>query len=594
MSITVVRPEVTNMMTDTLSGSPQFPAVSTGVTSSTRDAMDAAVQSLQSRKEAWVSTPVSERIKLLDRMMKDSAAIACKWVDMSRQSKGIYENVHTADEWSVGPYAVLRNLRGLRRSLHDINRYGHPGIPGPVITRADGQVVARIFPQTRYDGIFLSGVTAEVWMQPGVTAAELPRTQAAAYRDNHHEGKVALVLGAGNYLAIPAMDILYKLFGEDCVVLLKPNPVNAQLGSLVEECFRALIEQGFLRIVYGGAAEGAYLCNHAGVDEIHITGSDKSFDAIVFGTGPEGARHKRERNPLLTKRITAELGNVTPAIVVPGHWSFNDITYQAEHIVTMLAENAGFNCVTTRMILQHASWSQREQLLQEIRRRLSGLPLRTAYYPGAHERHRAFVSAHPEAELYGKPTAEQLPWTLIAGVNPKNKDDICFTTEAFCSLFAETPIEAKTVPEYIERAVEFANEHLWGTLAATLIVHPSSLKDPAVAAAVERAVAALRYGTIGINYWAAASYSMAVAPWGAFPGHTIDNIQSGIGVVHNTFMFSRSQKTVLRAPFRVSPKPIWFETRARAGWKVFPKLVQFEASPSLRKIPAIVWTALRG
>lgn len=582
------------MMTDTLSGSPRFPAVSTGILSTTRDAMDTAVQSLRSRKDVWVSTSVSERIRILDRMMKDSASVACKWVDMSRQAKGMYENAATADEWSVGPYAVLRNLRGLRRSLDDINRYGSPRIPGPIVTRPDGQVVARVFPQTIYDRIFLSGLTAEVWMQPGVTAADLPRTQALVYQDKHHEGKVALVLGAGNYLAIPAMDILYKLFVENHVVLLKPNPVNAQLGPLIEECFQALIEQGFLRIVYGGAAEGAYLCNHAGVDEIHITGSDKSFDAIVFGTGPEDARRKLERNPLLTKRITAELGNVTPAIVVPGPWSYNDLAYQAEHIVTMLTENAGFNCVTTRMILQHASWTQRGQLLEEIRRLLSRAPLRTAYYPGARDRHKAFVSAHPEAEFYGKPTDEQLPWTLIPGVDPKNKEDICFTTEAFCSLLAESPIEAKTAPDYIERAVEFANEHLWGTLAATLIVHPSSLKDPAVAAAVERAIANLRYGTIGVNYWAAASYSMAVAPWGAFPGHTIDNIQSGIGVVHNTFMFSRPQKTVLRAPFHIRPAPIWFETHAKAGWKVLPKLVQFEASPSLWKVPAIVWAALRG
>ncbi len=583
-----------DMTTDTLLGSPQFPVAPTSIPSSTREAMDASVQTLQSRKDTWVNTPISERLKLLDRMMKDSAAIACRWVDRSREAKGMLANAATADEWSVGPYALLRNLRGLRRSLADINRYGSPRIPGPIVTRPDGQVVARVFPKNIYDRIFLGSLTAEVWMQPGVTPVDLPKTLALAYQDKHHEGKVALVLGAGNYLAIPAMDILYKLFVEDHVVLLKPNPVNAQLGSLIEDCFRALIEQGFLRIVYGGAAEGAYLCSHAGVDEIHITGSDKSFDAIVFGTGSEGARRKRERNPLLTKPITAELGNVTPAIVVPGPWSFNDLTYQAEHIVTMLTENAGFNCVTTRVILQHASWTQRGQLLEKIRRLLSRAPLRTAYYPGARDRHRAFVSAHPEAEMYGKPTDEQLPWTLIPGVDPKNKGDITFTTEAFCSLFAETPIEAKTVPEYIERAVEFANKNLWGTLAATLIVHPSSLKDPAVAAAVERAIADLRYGTIGVNYWAAAAYSMAVTPWGAFPGHTIDNIQSGIGMVHNTFMFSRPQKTVLRAPFRTRPVPIWFETRAKRGWKVFPKLVQFEASPYIWKVPAIIWAALRG
>ena len=51
----------------------------------------------------------------------------------------------------------------------------------------------------------------------------------------------------------------------------------------IPESLRALIEPGYLRIVYGGGAEGAYLVNHATVEEIHITGSDKTHDAIVFG-----------------------------------------------------------------------------------------------------------------------------------------------------------------------------------------------------------------------------------------------------------------------------------------------------------------------
>ena len=62
----------------------------------------------------------------------------------------------------------------------------------------------------------------------------------------------------------------------------------------MEVAFRALIDGGYLRIVYGGAEEGAYLCNHPGVDEIHITGSDKTFDAIVLGPGAEGAARKAD------------------------------------------------------------------------------------------------------------------------------------------------------------------------------------------------------------------------------------------------------------------------------------------------------------
>src|SRR5437667_410518 len=248
------------------------------------------------------------------------------------------------------------------------------------------------------DRLFFERIRGEIWMEPGVTVEDLPQTQAIAYHDKPHNGKVALVLGAGNVASIGPMDVLYKLFVEDQVVLFKANPVNAYLGPLMEEAFRALIEPGFLRVVYGGATEGAYLCNHPGVDEIHITGSDKTFDAIVFGPGSEGAKRKADKAPLLTKRVTGELGNVSPVIVIPGSWKADDLAYQAEHIDTMLTHNAGFNCNATRVIIQNASWPQRNQLLEEMRRILAQIPPRTAYYPGALERHQIFIKEHPEAE----------------------------------------------------------------------------------------------------------------------------------------------------------------------------------------------------
>ncbi|MDQ2905972.1 MAG: aldehyde dehydrogenase family protein [Chloroflexota bacterium] len=582
------------MTVDIQQGSPQFPAVAGNVASSMQDEMDTAVQTLQAHKDGWVALTVRERVAIIDQLIKDFVAIAPRWVAASLKAKGLTEDSpFVGEEWAAGVLPVVKNMRQLRQSLLDIEAHGQPVIPGTVRTRPDGQVVAPVFPQTVYDRLFFTGVTAEVWMEPGVTVAELPQTQAGIYQDKNHEGRVALVLGAGNVASIGPMDALYKLFVEDRVVLFKANPVNAYLGPLMQESFRALVEPGFLHIVYGGAAEGAYLCNHAGVDEIHITGSDKTFDAIVFGTGPEGAARKAAHTPLLNKPITGELGNVSPVIVVPGPWNESDLAYHAEHIVSMLTNNAGFNCNATRVVVQHAGWSQRQQLLAKMRTVLGQVPVRKAYYPGAHDRQRTFVASHPDAEQYGTASDEQLPWTLITDVSPEKTDDVCFTTEAFCGLFAETTLEAANTAEYIDRAVAFANEHIWGSLNATILVHPQSLKDPAVAAALERAVANLRYGTVGINYWAGIGYALCTPTWGAFPGHEMYDIQSGNGVVHNTLMFARPQKSVLRAPFRINPVPPWFATRSKAARAVFPKLVNFEESPSPLKVPGIFRAALK-
>jgi acyl-CoA reductase-like NAD-dependent aldehyde dehydrogenase len=577
---------------------PPQPAASSAGAATSRQEMDQAVAELQARKAAWPAVGAAARRVLLDRLRRDFLTVAERWAAASATAFGLPDTGETS---LTGPYFVLRNLRLLDESLAAIAAGGVPRIPGPVRQRADGQVIARVFPHDVYDRLFYGGVTAEVWMDPEVAPGDLASTQAVAYH-RLDGGGVALVLGAGNVSSIGPMDALYKLFVENRVVLYKAHPVNAYLGPLLAEAFRALAEGGFFRLVYGGAEEGAYLCAHPGVDEIHITGSDKTYEAIVFGPGEEG-RRRRERNaPLLAKPISAELGNVSPVIVVPspGGLRPGDLAYQAENLVTMLTNNAGFNCNAARVIVQHAASPDREPLLAAVRALLARVPPRRAYYPGAADRQRAFVAAHPEAERFGAQAGSQgdpgdtiLPWTLIPGLDPAARGDICYTTEAFCGVFGETALAAAGPVEYLERAVAFANDSLWGTLNVTLVVPPAAIADPAVAAAVERAIAGLRYGTVAVNHWAAIGYGLVITSWGAYPGHTPRDIQSGTGVVHNTLMFSRVQKSVVRAPFHARPKPAWFATHRTAA-RLTPRLVRFEAAPSLAKLPGIFSLALRG
>ena len=562
---------------------------------SSHEEMDAAVGALQEKKGAWTEVGPGERLTLLAELSRRFAAVADRWATLGAETEGLDpQHPGSAEETIAGPYLILRNLRLLREAMLDIETHGRPRIPGAVRTRPDGQVVARIFPVDLYDRVFYAGVTADAWMEPGVTEKDLASTQAVAYHGSVRQGKVALVLGGGNVSSIGPMDVLYKLFVEDQVVLLKAHPVNAYLGPLLEEGFQPLVARGFLRVVYGGAEEGAYLTRHSGVDEIHITGSDKTYEAIVFGPGEEGKRRKAAGEPLITKRFTSELGNVSGVIVVPGPWSESDLEYHAENLATMLTNNAGFNCNASRVIVQHAAWPQRQALLKKTGEVLAQVPVRRAYYPGAADRFESFLAAHPDtAETFGTRSGDRLPWVLIPGLDPTKRDDLCFTTEAFCGLFGETALEATTVPEYIDKAVAFCNDTLWGTLNVTLIVHPESLKDPDVARAVDRAIANLEYGTVAINHWAAVGYGLVVTPWGGYPGRTPQDIQSGTGWVHNTLMFSRLQKSVIRAPFRVWPKPVWFATHKTAHL-LAPKLSQFEAAPSLGKVAGILGLALRG
>lgn len=557
----------------------------------TRASLDAAVGQLHDRRAAWVALSPAGRIILIDEVRRDVVAVADEWADAVAAAKGL-TTTEASEEAIAGPYLVLRMLRLLGRSLRGIERRGAPRIPGRVTTRPDDQVSARVMPVDRFDRVMYPGVSAEVWMEPGVSERDLAETQAVAYR-HPDGGGVCLVLGGGNVSSIGPLDALDRLFVANRVVILKMHPAQAYLRPILEQALRAPIRDGFLRIVNGGAEEGRDLANHPGVDELHITGSYRTYNAIVFGPGSEGEARRVRDEPILDKPFSAELGNLTPVIVVPGRWTDPDIAYQADNLATMLTNNAGFNCTTPRVIITPAGWQLRHRFLNAVRARLAAIPVRPAYYPGAEDRFDSFVGAHPDAELYGERHGDRLPWALITDLDPGASDDPCFTTEAFCSVFAELPLPSDSVPDYLQRAVAFANESLWGSLNATLIVNAASMRNRELAAAVERAVAELRYGTVSINHWSSLGFALGSTPWGAYPGHARNDIRSGTGVVHNALMFSRPEKTVIRAPFRAWPKPIWF-TSHRTAPRLARQLVRFEAAPSMLRLAAMMPRALVG
>ncbi|MCA9533277.1 MAG: aldehyde dehydrogenase family protein [Myxococcales bacterium] len=575
-------------------GSVAIPEAVHTIPPTSREAMDAAVNAIAAQKDKWVGLSIAERVKLLDVLMDRTLSEAERWAAAGLKAKGISPSSPTAgEEWLAGPAVMARNIRLLKRSLLEIERFGAPQLPAEPYARADGRVVATVFPTDNWDKITFTGFSAEVWMEPEVTLANLPDHMAEFYRTRPTTGKVALVLGAGNVSSIGPMDALYKLFVEGQVVILKMNPVNENLGPVFADIFQPLSDRGFFRLVYGGAAEGDYLCNHEGVEEIHITGSDKTYDAIVWGLGAEGERRKREGQPRNTRRVSSELGNVSPIIVVPGPWSQKDIAYQGVNLASSLTNNAGFNCNATRVIIQHASWSQRDALNRAVGDALSRAEPRVPYYPGAEERHDRFLAAHPEARQFGPDGTGKVPWTFIPGVASADAGDICFNTEAWCGVTSETALEAGSVVEYIERAVDFANDRLWGTLSCSIIVHPKSLEDPAVANAVEKAIADLRFGSVAVNHWAALSYAFVSTTWGAYPGHPPEDIRSGSGVVHNSYLFDKPQKSVVRGPFIVKPRPAWFNDHKTCN-KLGPLLTRFNGKPSVRTLLPMLGQALRG
>ena len=552
-----------------------------------RAAIDPVVARVAARRDAWVRVGLPDRVALLRRAIDGVLAVSDEWVRAACLAKGAEPRSTLAgEEWISGPMTTVRNLRLLAEALEA------GGAPKPMRlrTRADGQVIADVFPHNLRERLMYSHMTVEVWIEPGMSPAQgrLYREKAAGL---FPPGRTCLVLGAGNVASIAPLDVVYKLFVEDEVVVLKMNPVNDYLAPFFERAFAGLVEQDVFAIVRGGADVGQYLCAHPSIDSIHLTGSDRTHDAIVWGdTVEEQERRKAAGTPRIDKRITSELGCVTPVLVVPGSWSDGSIAFQARNVASMVAHNASFNCNAAKVLLLARGWNQREAFLEKLHDVFARLPARRAYYPGAEQRYHAYRQHYPQARALGPGGPHVVPWTVVPNV-PANAGEYALTREAFCGVLAEVCLDVATADDFLREAVPFVNEHVWGTLGCMVIADGATQRRHR--AAFENAIASLRYGGIGINVWAGANFALGVASWGAYPGNTLDRVRSGIGVVHNTMLFDHPQKSVVRGPFRLWPTPVWFADHANLA-DLGRRATFFEAYPSWLRLPAVAWAGMKG
>jgi aldehyde dehydrogenase (NAD(P)+) len=536
---------------------------------------------------------LEQRIELASTLLAGYLAIAEDSVKAACAAKGISLGTPLeGEEWTLGPWMVVRHLRLVRQSLLALQHTGNTQV-GKLGRTVDGRLTAQVFPGGPIDGMLFNGVRVDVHLQDGITENEFHASRARFYKGNGHGGTVVLVLGAGNVNAIVSQDVISKMFNEGKVCLIKMNPVNAYLGPFLEVAFRAAIAEGFLQIAYGGAEEGAYLVDHPGVDEIHITGSDRTYEQIVWGAaGPEREARKARGQPLITKPVTAELGNVSPVLVVPGTYPAKALRYQGADIASAMTCNASFNCNATKMVVTGRGWPQRAEFLADLEQSLSQTSLRQAYYPGAQERWHRLAEQRRNPHNIGVPKQGELAWSLLTGLDADDRNEPLFSTEAFCGILGETQVASSDPVEFLDQAVTFANERLWGTLSAGVVIDPKMLRDPSIAEALERAIVRLRYGAVTLNAWSGYIFAFGTPPWGAHPSSSPADIQSGTGWVHNTPMIEGIEKVVLRHPLVTTPRPSYHAAHRTAD-VLMRRMTYLEEHASWSRVPGVLAAAVR-
>jgi hypothetical protein len=513
------------------------------------------------------------------------------WIDAGARGKQCPNRIDVmAEELLGGPLIAVRLLRLLEQSFSDLLLYGHTRLPQaealPYERRIHGKSMLPIFPTlSLWDRLIFRGISADaIFME----RADPRKRHSDLYRQlqDTSVSKISLVLGAGNVSSVPFSDAIHKSLVCGHQVILKMNPVNAYLKPIFERAFAPLFQEGLLVAIEGDSQVGQALVDHPDVDDVHLTGSAHTHDRIVWGDDPREILARKEAGtPRLTKPVTSELGNVSPWIIVPGVYSTKELTSQAMHLAASISNNAGFNCLATRVIVTCQNWPQRREFLRLLQQNLQSIPKRPAYYPGALERYRRFTQTNIDPDDSGC-----LPYRLLESQSI-DENPLVFQEESFTCVCVETPLASQTASQFLDEAVALCNLRLPGTLCASVSFPKLFVEQKR--RIISQALGTLRYGCVSVNQWSALAYSLLTPPWGGAPGASLEDAQSGIGQVHNTYLLERVEKTVLYGPLVNFPKPVWFPGH-RNALRVGRELIGLYHQPSNYRLMKLFQHALIG
>ena len=508
-----------------------------------------------------------ELIVLLNKTIENIQGIAYYWATLSAEKKGILQKHKEGEEWLGGPFVSILTLQYYIDYLEkndqlDINKFD------------DTKNSYKVFPNKFIEKLTFPLLNAEIRFSKSMNFEQINEYRGFKQRIGTDSGSVTLILGAGNVSSIPFLDTIFHLVANRSSIILKLNPVNDYLNPVFQKVFHEFIERGFISVVNGDIPTSKYLTEHRSIDAIHLTGSNYTYENIVYGRVLNDKERKLSQLSKSNKKpIFTELGNVTPIIVHPGKWSNSEIKFQARKIVTAKLNNSGFNCIAAQVIVLPKGWRSNDKLKKYIKHYLKEIGDTTSYYPGAVESLK---------DLQNNKNYEQINDQICATpfmVSDLDADEQFSIEEVWNSTLYFKEIEYTDYESFANNSIDYVNNELWGNLGATVLIKDSKKKRNSEV--VENYKHNLNYGTIAINEWAAIAFIIPTMPWGGYPGNKDNDIQSGQGFVHNSFFFESPLKGIVETNFRFSRfiDPPWFVNNKKAH-RLFKNLTYYQANNS--------------
>ena len=396
---------------------------------------------------------------------------------------------------------------------------------------------------------------------------------------------ITLILGAGNVSSIPLLDTIYDMVVNRHCILLKLNPVNEYLKPVFEKVFENFISRGFMIVTNGDVDISKYMTSHLGISNMHLTGSDKTYEKIVYGSElQEKDKGKKTLTKKNKKPFTTELGNVTPFIIHPGNWSSSEIKYQARKIVTAKLNNNGFNCIAAQVIVIPKGWKHSDKLVEAIKKQLANEKDRLAYYPDSLNSLNNLMLDTNFQQVNNESCATP-HLTKDLELNDHFENNEVWSSALFFKF-----LDYENEEDFASKAIDYVNSKVWGNLGISVLIKKhTSNKNKTI---LNNYVQELKYGTVAINEWPALGFIIPTMPWGGYPGNKDSDIQSGQGYVHNAYFFESPLKGVLYSKFKLPLiDPVWF-TSNKKGRKVFKNLTYYQIEKSKLNFIKLIFSTL--
>jgi len=541
--------------------------------------IDRNISKLRVNSAEFLNLDKTNLITLLEQTVDNIKTIAYYWVSLSSEKKGHLTKSKEGEEWIGGPFSCIYALQYFIEYLQDED--------GLDINKFDESNKSyKVFPTKNIEKLLFPFLEGEIRFGKNLNFDQINEYRGFANRFDNNKSKITLVLGAGNVSSIPVLDALFHMIAHKSVIYLKLNPVNDYLLPIFIQVFEPFISRGFMIISEGDMEASKYLTEHDGFHQTHLTGSNYTYENIVYGKILSDKERSLKNLPKINKKpITTELGNVTPIIVHPGNWSRSEIKHQAKKIVTAKLNNSGFNCIAAQIIVLPKHWKHSDKLKSDIKFYLKKIGDTTSYYPGAMDNLNDLIATENYEQINN--LSCNTPF-LVSNLDLEKEYG---NKEVWSTALYFQEISYSSYEDYCSKSIDYVNNELWGNLGVTVLLknHKKKTNQTILNTYIEE----LKYGTVAINEWSALGFVIPTLPWGGFPGNKDNDIQSGQGYVHNALLFESPQKGIVYSRFRLAPliDPPWFVTNKKAH-RIFKNLTYYQASKSKINLIKLIFSTL--